>query len=310
MIPSRFGYGDGLVDAGNANKNVVVLAADVAESTRCHLFAKQFPDRFIQCGVAEQNMAEVAIGLALEGKIPFISSYAVFSPGRNWDQVRIGVCYNEANVKIAGAHVGIGTGPDGATHQALEDIGIMRVLPKMMVEVPCDYWDARKITVAAASVVSPFYFRLGRDKSPVLTTENTPFALGKAEVFREGADVALIACGPLVYESLVAAKELEKEGLSCRVINNHSIKPIDVSTIEKAARECGCIVTAEEHQVMAGMGSAVAETLAQTYAVPQEFVGMPDHFGESGKPPELYKKWGMTSDAIITAAKKAIARKR
>jgi len=308
-IPGRFGYGDGLVDAGKANENVFVLCCDLTESTRVHLFAKEFPKRFVECGVAEQNMAQIAVGLALEGKIPFISSYAVFSPGRNWDQIRIGVCYNEANVKLAGAHVGLNVGPDGATHQALEDIAITRVLPMMRVEVPCDYWDARKTTVAAANVVGPVYLRFGRDKSPVVTTKDTLFAFGKAEVFREGSDVAILACGPLVFEALVAAQELEKQGVSCRVINNHSIKPLDLETVEKAARDCGCVVTAEEHQITGGMGSAVAEALAKTHPVAQEFVGMPDHFGESGTPAELYKKWGMTSEAIVSAAKKAIARK-
>ncbi|MFH0836048.1 MAG: transketolase C-terminal domain-containing protein [Candidatus Micrarchaeota archaeon] len=308
-IPGRFGYGDGLLDLGKTNEDVMVLCCDLAESTRVHLFAKEFPHRFIECGVAEQNMAQIAVGLALEGRIPFISSYAVFSPGRNWDQIRIGVCYNDANVKLAGAHAGLNVGEDGATHQALEDVAIMRVLPNVRVEVPCDYWEARKTTVASAEVNGPVYFRFGRGKGPVVSTEKTPFEFGKAEVFRDGSDVAILACGPLVYEALVAADELERKGVSARVINNHSVKPLDAETIGKAARDCGCVVTVEDHQITGGMGGAVAEFLAKTYPVAQEFVGMPDSFGESGAPSELYAKWGLTSAAISAAAEKAIKRK-
>ena len=209
-IPGRFGYGDGLVELGRENPNVMVLCCDLTESTRVHLFKKEFPQRFLEIGVAEQNMAEVAAGLALEGKIPFISSYAVFSPGRNWDQVRITICYNETNVKLAGAHAGISVGPDGATHQALEDIAITRVIPTMTVVVPCDYHEAKKATIALGRMKGPCYFRFGRDKIPVITTPATPFEIGRAEIYRDGTDVALVACGPLVYEALVAAEELSK----------------------------------------------------------------------------------------------------
>ncbi|MFH1057035.1 MAG: transketolase C-terminal domain-containing protein, partial [Candidatus Micrarchaeota archaeon] len=308
-IPGRFGYGDGLVELGRENENVMVLCCDLTGSTRVDLFKKAFPKRFLQIGVAEQNMAQVAVGLALEGKIPFISSYAVFSPGRNWDQIRISVCYNETNVKLAGAHAGISVGPDGATHQALEDIATMRVLPMMTVVVPCDYHEAKKATIALGRMNGPCYFRFGRDKIPVITTPNTPFEVGRAEIYRDGTDVAIVACGPLVYEALVAAEELAKKGINAMVVNNHTIKPIDDSTLEKVARKCGAVVTAEEHQITGGMGSAVAESLAKTYPVPMEFVGMPDHFGESGTPAELMKKWGMTSPAIIAAAEKVLKRK-
>ena len=308
-VPSRFGYGDALVELGRENPDVVVLCCDLSESTRVHLFKKEFPKRFVEMGVAEQNMAVVAAGLALEGKIPFMSSYAVFSPGRNWDQVRISICYNEANVKMPGAHAGISVGPDGATHQALEDIAITRALPNMRVIVPCDYHEAKKTTKAVAAVKGPCYFRLGRDKTPVITTPDTPFEIGRAEVFRDGADVALVACGPLVFEALVAAEELQKKGVSAMVLNNHTVKPIDSSALEKAARKCGAVVTAEEHQVMGGMGSAVCEALAKTYPVPVEFVGVQDSFGESGTPSELMAKYGMKSPAVAQAAERVLKRR-
>ncbi|HEY4694511.1 MAG TPA: transketolase family protein [Candidatus Nanoarchaeia archaeon] len=306
---TRDGYGKALLELGESNKNVLVLTADLAESTRVEEFGKKFPDRFIECGVAEQNMMGIAAGLALSGKIPFVSSYAVFSPGRSWDQFRVSVCYTEANVKVAGAHSGISVGPDGATHQALEDIAMTRVLPNLVVEVPCDAQEARKTTLAAAAHKGPFYFRFGREKTPIITTEEAPFEVGKAEVFKDGDDVTIVACGPLVYQALLAAEHLEKKGVNPRVINNHTIKPIDTLTLAKAAKETGAIVTVEEHQVMGGMGSAVAEALAKNYPVPIEFIGMQDTFGESGKPNELYEKYGMSPDAIIAAVNTVLKRK-
>lgn len=306
---TRDGYGQALLELGESNKNVVVLTADLAESTRAEEFGKKFPDRFIECGIAEQNMMGIAAGLALSGKIPFVSSYAVFSPGRSWDQLRVSVCYTKANVKVAGAHTGISVGPDGATHQALEDIAIVRVLPNIVVVVPCDAFEAKKTTLAAAAHKGPFYFRFTREKTPIITTSETPFEVGKAEVLKNGEDVTIVACGPLVYQSLLAAKHLEEKGINVRVINNHTIKPIDTLTIVKAAKETGALVTVEEHQVMAGLGGAVAETLAKNYPVPIEFIGMQNTFGESGNTKELYEKYGMSIDAIISAVKDVIKRK-
>lgn len=307
---TRDGYGQALLELGESNKDVVVLTADLAESTRVEEFGKKFPDRFVECGVAEQNMMGIAAGLALSGKIPFVSSYAVFSPGRSWDQLRVSVCYTQANVKVAGAHTGISVGPDGATHQALEDIAIVRVLPNIVVEVPCDAIEAKKTTLAAAAHKGPFYFRFGREKTPIITTEEAPFEVGKAEVLKDGDDATIVACGPLVYQSLLAARQLEEKGINVRVINNHTIKPIDTLTLAKAAKETGAIVTVEEHQVMAGMGAAVAETLAKNYPVPMEFIGMQNTFGESGNTNELYEKYGMSPDAIFKAVENVLKRKK
>lgn len=307
--PTRNGYGEALVMLGEKNPDVMVLTADLAESTRVLEFAKKYPDQFIECGVAEQNMMGVAAGLALYGKTAFVSSYATFSPGRNWDQLRVSVCYSNANVKIAGCHTGLSVGPDGATHQALEDIAITRVLPNLIVEVPCDAIEAKKTVLALAAVKGPGYFRLGREKTAVMTTEETPFEIGKAEILRDGADAVIIASGPILYNALLAAMELEKEGLQIMVVNNHTIKPIDESTITYAAKKCGAVVTAEEHQVMGGCGSAVLEVLAKNYPVPVEMVGMQDSFGESGQPDELLKKYGMDTEAIMEAVKRVVKRK-
>lgn len=308
-VPIRDGYGKGLVKAGEKDERVVVLCADLTESTRSHWFAEKFPQRFIEVGVAEQNLAVIASGMAATGKIPFISSYATFSPGRNNEQIRTNICINNVPVKIAGAHAGISVGPDGATHQALEDIALMRVLPRMVVIVPCDSIEAEKATLAAAFNNKPTYLRLGREKTPVITTEETPFTVGKAEIFREGTDVAIIACGTLVYEALVAAETLAKEGISCTVINNHTVKPMDEETIVDAAHTCGAVVTAEEHQIAGGMGSAVAEVLARRMPAPVEFVGMKDRFGESGSPDELMEAFGLTSKGIGEAVRKVLKRK-
>lgn len=309
QVPSRNGFGEGLLHLGQHNKDVVALTGDLAESTRVLEFAQKYPDRFVECGVAEQNMMGVAAGLALAGKTPFVASYATFSPGRNWDQLRVSVAYSMANVKVAGHHTGLSVGPDGATHQALEDIAIVRTLPNMTVVVPCDSIEARKTTIALGGTAGPSYFRLGREKTPVITTEDSPFSVGKASVFKEGKDVTVIGSGPILYAGLQAALELEKEGISVLVINNHTIKPIDSETIVWAAKLTGAVVTLEEHQVMGGAGSAVAEVLATHYPVPIEMIGMKDSFGESGQPEELLKKFGMDKKSIILAIKKVLTRK-
>lgn len=309
-VPTRDGYGIGLVELGEKDENIVVLCGDLSDSTRSKKFQERFPDRFIEVGVAEQNMATLAVGLALNGKIPFISTYAVFCPGRNWDQIRISGCYNNVNLNFTGAHSGISVGPDGATHQALEDIALTRVLPRMTVLVPCDMEETRKVTHAAAAINAPVYFRFARAGTPLFTTERTPFTVGKALVLFEGTDVAIIGAGPIIHSALMAAHQLIEKGISCKVINSPSIKPLDVDTIEQAARTCGAVVTCEEHQIMAGVGSAIAESLAKTYPVPIEFVGMRDSFGESGEPDELLHKYKMDTEAIKEAVVKVLKRKR
>jgi len=310
QVATRSGYGQGILDMGEKDNQVVVLTADLAESTQVLDFAKKYPERFVECGVAEQNMMGVAAGLALSGKTAFVSSYATFSPGRNWDQMRVSVCYSQANVKVVGAHTGVTVGPDGATHQALEDVAITRVLPNLTVIVPCDSVEARKVTVAVGQTKGPVYFRLGRSKTPVMTTDQTPFEVSKAIIFREGKDVAIIGSGPILYNGLLAAIELEKEGISVMVINNHTIKPIDTQTIVSAAKKCGAVVTLEEHQTMAGCGSAVCEVLALHCPVPVEMVGMPNTFGESGQPEELIEKFGMGKNAVMDAVRKVLSRKQ
>lgn len=302
MVPSRNGFGEGLVIAGEENPNVVALCANLTESTRIEAFKQKFPERYIEVGVAEQNLVTVASGMASCGKIPFTSSYATFSPGRNWEQIRTTICYNNVPVKIVGSHAGISVGPDGATHQAIEDIAIMRALPNMVVVVPADAIEAKKATLAISKSVMPSYLRLSRDKVPVITTENSPFEIGKAQVLTEGKDVSIIACGQMVYYALLAAKELNEQKISTRVINCSSIKPIDAKTILKAAEETRAVVTVEEHQVMGGLGSAVAEVLSQHYPVPMKIVGIEDHFGESGEPLQLLKKFGLTKENILKAA--------
>jgi len=308
-IPTRNGYGDGVVVCGLKNPDVVVLTGDLAESTRTHLFREHFPERFIECGVAEQNMMGVAAGLALAGKIPFVSSYAVFVPGRSWDQLRVSVCYANANVKIAGAHAGISVGPDGATHQALEDIAITRVLPNLTVVVPCDYEETRKCTIALAKMKGPAYFRFTRNKTPVITTSKTPFVIGKNYVCAEGTDVTIAACGPLLHEALLAAQELKKRKISAEVINCHTIKPFDGATLVESVNKTGCCVTVEEHQIAGGLNGVVSETLGRLRPVPIEAVGMPDSFGESGTPDELLKKYGMKAADVVKAAMMVIKRK-
>ena len=311
--PIRKGYGLGLAQAGDENPNVVAVCADLTESTMTATFSKKYPDRFIEMGVAEQNMASVAAGLALVGKIPYISSYAMFSPGRNWEQLRTTVCYNNANVKIAGAHAGVSVGPDGATHQAIEDIAITRPIANMKVFAPCDSTEAKKITYAVSKVDGPAYIRCAREKTPVFTTEETPFEIGKAQIFwlpsKDKADVVIIACGSLVHNAILAAADLEKEKIAVRVINNPSVKPMDEEIIIASAKESGAVVTVEEHQVAGGMGSAVAEVLAKNFPVPMEFVGVQNRFGESGAPNELIEAFGMGVSHIKEAVKKVLNRR-
>ena len=311
MKPTRDGFGSGLIQAGTVDVNVIALTADLSESTRVEGFQKQFPDRFIEVGVAEQNLATVASGLANYGKIPFITSYASFSPGRNWEQIRTTAALNNVPVKIVGCHAGLTVGPDGATHQMLEDIALMRSMPNMIVVVPADSNEASKATQVIAKNGKPSYLRLGREKTPVFTTDATPFEIGKAITVyeNENPDVGIIACGNLVYPALLAAQELGNEGINATVINLHTIKPIDRNAIVALAKSTGAIVTAEEHQIMGGMGSAVAEVLVEEYPVPVEFVGMRDEFGQSGKPDELMKHYKLDKEGIMVAARDAVRRK-
>lgn len=302
VLPTRNGFGDGLVLAAEQDERIVVLCADLTESTRVEAFKKKFPERFIQMGVSEQSLAAIAAGLALAGKIPVIASYAAFSPGRNWEQIRTTICLQEMPVKIAGAHSGVSVGPDGATHQMTEDIAIMRVLPNMTVLAPCDAIETRKATVAALQHPGPVYIRFAREGSPVFTSEKTPFAIGKAEIFRAGDDIALIACGPLVYEALLAAKMLEEKGIEARVINSGSIKPLDEHAILDAAKACGAIVTIEEAQSAGGLGGAVTELVCRHFPVPVERVGLEDVFGQSGTPAELLEHYKLTAPHIVKAA--------
>ena len=313
LKPTRDGFGLGAVEAGKKDPNVVVVCADLSESTRAQMFQKEFPNRYVEVGVAEQNMATVAAGMALAGKVPFIASYAAFSPGRNNEQIRTTISLNNTNVKIMGAHAGVSVGPDGATHQALEDMGLMRLQPNMKVFAPCDLWEAKKIVETIAQIYGPCYMRFAREKTPVLTTAETPFAIGKAQLFWESAkdkvDVVIFACGPLVHESILAAAELEKAGLGVEVYDNPSVKPLDEKTILAAAKKAGAVVTAEEHQVTGGLGGAIAEFLGENHPVPVIKVGVKDRFGESGEPDELMVKFGLVAKDIAAAAKRAITLK-
>jgi transketolase len=306
---TRFGFGEALVTLGERHDNVVVLGGDITGSVMTSLFKEKFPERFFSIGVAEQNLIQIAVGLSFAGKIPFAATYGAFASTRCLDQIRVSVCYNEANVKIGGGHAGISVGPDGATHQALEEIATTRVMPHMTTVVPCDYTEAYKATVAIGEMKGPAYLRFGREAFPTFTGKDTPFRLGKAEVFEDGKDVAIIACGVMVYEALVAHQNLAKKGIHARVINLHTIKPIDRETIIRAAKDCGGIVTAEEHQIYAGMGSAVAEQVVQHFPVPMEFVGVHDRFGGSGDPMELMKHFGLTHNEIEEAVHRVLKRK-
>lgn len=308
---TRDGFGQALLELGESTKDVVVLCADLAESTRTLAFKEKYPARYVEIGVAEQNLATVASGLANYGKIPFITSYAAFSPGRNNEQIRTTISLNNVPVKIVGAHAGVSVGPDGATHQALEDMALMRVQPNMVVLSPCDAEEARKAVLAAAAHNGPVYIRLAREKSPVMTAAETPFAIGKAHAVWESEhkpEVAIFATGPLVYEALLAAKELEHT-LPVAVINIASVKPLDVETVLHYARDARAVVTVEEHQIAGGMGSAIAECLAQHNPVPVEMVGVRDSFGQSGEVKELYEYYKLSAPHIKAAVEKAHARK-
>ena len=309
--PTRDGYGAGLVLLGEKDPNVVALCADLTESTRTEAFAKKFPERFFEMGVAEQNMATVAAGLGISGKIPFIASYATFSPGRNWEQIRTTIAYNNSNVKIAGHHAGISVGPDGATHQATEDIAIMRAMPNINVIVPCDSIEAEKATMAAAQIHGPVYLRFQREKTPIMTTHATPFTPGKAEIFWQSKkpEVLIVGCGGLLYAALLAARKLDEEKIGTVVLNMHTIKPLDENKLVEWAKKTGAVVTVEEHQVQGGLGGAVAESLAAHYPVPIGFIGLQNTFGESGSPSELLEKYCMGYKDIIGAVKKVRRRK-
>jgi transketolase len=302
--PSRDGFGKALVELGEENPNLWVLTADVSESTRTHWFAEKFPDRFVQVGVAEQNMAGVASGIASCGKTVFISAYGVFSPGRNWDQIRVSICYNDVPVHIHGSHTGVTVGPDGASHQALEDIAITRVIPNMAVLAPADLEEARKATIEAAKYGHPTYMRTSREKMPMFTTVGTPFKIGEANALRDGDDMAIFACGTQVYESLIAAENLEKEGISAAVINMHTIKPIDKKAIVHWAKKTGLLLSAEEHQISGGMGSAIAEVLAEEYPCKLIRHGIHDSFCQSGESLELMKAYSLDSEGIANIARK------
>ena len=307
-VPMRDGYGKALLRLIEADKRVVALDADVAKSTRTVWVRDQYPENFIDMGIAEQDMAGTAAGLALGGMIPFATTYCVFLAGRAWDQIRTTICYNNLNVKLAGAHAGISVGADGATHQSLEDVALMRVLPGMTVVVPCDAHETEKATMAIAKKEGPCFIRFGREAVPVITGPDSPFTLGKANVLRDGTDVVLFANGAMVYEGLLAAEELGKEGIDLMVVNLHTVKPLDEETVIRAAARTGRVITAEEHQIAGGMGSAVAECLSQNCPVPVKRIGVRDSFGESGKPEELMKKYGLTA-ADICAAARALCKK-
>jgi transketolase len=312
MSATRTGFGIGLVEVGTLDDRVVALCADLTESTQVAAFKKAFPERYIEVGVAEQNMAALGSGFAAAGKVPFITSYAAFNPGRNWEQIRTTIALNDVPVKICGMHAGISVGPDGATHQMLEDIALMRAMPNMTVISPCDAEEARKATIAVASYPHPVYMRFSREKTPIMTTTDTPFEIGKANVLWKSemvkSDITIFATGPLLYQALLAAKQLE-EGIGVTVVNVATIKPLDCETILREAKSAGAVVTVEEHQIAGGMGSAIAELLAQECPMPIEFVGVRDQFGQSGTMSELIEHYSMGVSHIVSAIQEVISRK-
>lgn len=306
---TRSGFGQGLLEAGKRNQNVVALCADLTESVKMGAFKEAFPERFFQIGISEANMVGVASGLALSGKVPFIGSFAAFSTGRVYDQIRQSVAYSNTNVKIAGSHAGITLGEDGATHQILEDIGLMKMLPNMVVINPCDYNQTVQATIAAAEYIGPVYIRFGRPKVPIFISEDTPFQIGKALMLNEGKDVTILATGHLVWEAIQTGEMLAEKGIDAEIINIHTIKPLDKEAILKSVAKTGCIVTCEEHQYNGGLGDSVAQLLAQNNPKPIEYVGIDDKFGESGKPEDLMVKYGLKSQNIVHAVEKVIKRK-
>lgn len=308
---SRLGFGEGILEAGMDDENVVALTADLAGSVKMNLFKDKFPERFVEVGITEQHMAGCAAGLAAAGKIPFMASFGMFNPGRNWEQIRTTICYNNVPVNVVATHTGVAVGPDGGTHQPLEDIALMRVIPNMQVVVPCDFEEAKKTTKAIAKNNKPNYLRLTREKTTVITTPETPFKIGEAQVFweSENPEAVIVAVGPMVEESLRAAKKLSEEGIEVVVINSHTIKPLDQKTLFHWVEKVGAVVSAEAHQKNAGLGSALSELFVQNYPVPMEFVAVDDKFGQSGDGPELMKYYKLDSDAVIEAVKKVIKRK-
>lgn len=308
--PIRKGFGRGLLAAGKIDVNVVAACADLTDSTQMSLFKAEFPDRFVEIGVAEQNLVTVGAGLAAMGKIPFVSSYAAFNPGRNWEQIRTTICLNERPVKVVGSHAGISVGPDGATHQMLEDIALMRVLPKMVVIVPGDSLEAERATMAMAKDPRPNYLRLAREATPIITTTDTPFEIGKAYVYEKGNDVTIIATGTMTYQALIAAEKLFKDGIDAEVIHVPTIKPLDHETILKSVRKTGAVVTVEEAQIAGGLGGAIAELLSEEFPVPIKRIGMQDHFGESGTPDQLLEHFGLDAKHIRLAAIHVTERKK
>jgi transketolase len=306
---TRDGYGEALVELGKRNRNVVVLDADLSESTRTGMFAKVFPERFFNAGIAEQNMVNMAVGLALSGKTVFASSFAIFAAGRCWEQLRNSLGAMRANVKIVGSHGGLTVGADGMSHQCVEDIALMRAIPNFTVIVPCDWLEAKKAVFAAAELKGPVYIRTSRPKTEQVTDEGSHFTIGKAARMREGTDLAIIACGIMLAHALQAARRLAAEGIEAAVINMHTIKPLDDQAVFSAARKCGALVTAEEHSVIGGLGSAVADAVVRHCPVPVEMVGIHDKFGQSGEPDELLRKYALTAEDICKAAKRALSRK-
>lgn len=305
----RAGFGRGLLTAGQQNDQVVGVCADLTDSTKMGDFAKAFPERFIEAGIAEQNIVTVGSGLAAMGKVPFVSSYAAFSPGRNWEQIRTTICLNDRPVKIVGSHAGLSVGPDGATHQVLEDIALMRVLPNMVVIAPCDSLEAEKATLAMVGDPRPNYLRLAREASPVFTTEKTPFEIGKAYVYRPGEDITIIATGTMTYQAMVAAEVLAKDGISAEVIHVPTIKPFDEDTILRSVHKTRGVVTAEEGQIAGGLAGAVAELLSERMPTPMRRIGVRDRFGESGEPAQLMEHFGLTHAHIAMAAHELIGYK-
>ena len=309
---SRSGFGQGLLEAATNNKNIVGLCADLTGSTKMNIFAEAFPERFIQTGIMEQHMVACASGLAAMGKIPFAASYGMFNSGRNWEQIRTTVCYNDMPVNVVSTHTGVGVGPDGGSHQALEDIALMRVIPNMQVIVPCDYEEARKATQAISENNTPNYLRLVRENTSDITTEETPFEIGKAGLFWESdnPEITIIAVGPMVEQSIIAAKKLEEQNISVVVINSATVKPLDEKTILHWAEKTGCLVSAETHQKIGGLGGALSELLIQKMPIPMEIVGVDDTFGQSGTGDELMKYYKLDSEAIVDACKKVLIRKK
>ncbi|MBS1669629.1 MAG: transketolase family protein [Bacteroidetes bacterium] len=305
---TRSGFGDGIVEVARKNPNVVALTADLAGSLKLQQFIKEFPERFLQCGIAEANMIGVAAGLTIGGKVPFTTTFANFSTGRVYDQIRQSVAYSGKNVKICASHAGLTLGEDGATHQILEDIGMMKMLPGMTVIVPCDYAQTKAATIAIADYQGPVYLRFGRPVWPIFTSD-LPFEIGKAQIFSEGTDVSIFACGHLVWKAIEAGQALQEKGLSVEVINIHTIKPIDTEAIIKSISKTKCAVTAEEHNIIGGLGDSIAQIAAKNFPIPIEYVGTNDTFGESGTPDQLLEKYGLTSQHIIAAVEKVMAKK-